>query len=425
MVRIYLTTQGCSLNQSDSEVIIGILSEAGHVMVGEKEEADVVIINSCTVKSSPEQRTFQYIRDNPKKKIIVCGCVPEADRNNKHWENVSTFGPKTLSLVEEVVEKTLAGEIVHYHEEVDTKRPLMMQKRARRHIGIVPLCAGCLSNCSYCKTKQARGNLQSYTVRDIQQQCARLIADGVKEIWLTGQDAAVYGLDIGTNLSALLSVLVKNEGDYRIRVGMANPKYLLPQLDELIEVLRDEHLFTFLHIPIQAGSNKVLKDMRRTCTREDFIEICQRLRKAHPTITIATDIIVGFPTESEEDFLDTISLIEETRVPVVNISKFYPRPDTDAAAMKLIPTHIVKERSTRLKKICENIAMERNKSIIGETLSVIVDEEGKKNHSLIGRADNYVQVIVDASEGHIGERQDVTVEKSGMFDVRSGKVQKQ
>jgi tRNA A37 methylthiotransferase MiaB len=198
---------------------------------------------------------------------------------------------------------------------------------------------------------------------------------------------------------------------------MANPQYLLPRIDALIDVLKHPNMFRFLHLPVQAGSDNVLLDMKRGYRVAMFKQLVQKLTRAIPDITIATDIIVGFPTETQEDFEQTVRLIEETKVPVVNISKFYPRPNTPAAKLNLLPTHIVKERSTRLKKVCETIAKERNASFIGKELSVIIDEPGKKQGSMIARADNYVQVI--CKEGVVGERKTIKPSSAGVFDVRA------
>ena len=414
MAKIFLQTYGCSLNQSDSEVMAGVLVEHGHELVAE-DEADLHIVNSCTVKSNPEQRLFHQIR-NKQKPMVIAGCVPKADPGNEHFADVSIIGPKALSQIAFVVEETLAGKTVRLLDDVDTDRNALPIIPSQHHVAIIPINAGCLSNCSYCKTKHARGHLESYPLESIEKQFREAINNGAKEVWLTSQDTGAYGLDIGTDIVALLERLLHKPGDYRIRLGMGNPQYLLPRVNRLIAVMQHKNMFRFLHLPVQAGSDKVLKDMRRGYKVAMFKELADKLTKAIPDLTIATDIIVGFPTETEEDFQETIKLIEETRIPVVNISKFYPRPDTPAAKLKLLPTHLVKERSTRLKQVCEVIAMERNRSFIGKELSIIIDEPGKKPGSLIARADNYLQVIV--KEGTIGDRLQVTPSVAGTFDVR-------
>jgi threonylcarbamoyladenosine tRNA methylthiotransferase CDKAL1 len=416
MARVFVQTYGCSLNQSDSEVMMGVLAEHGYELVKTPEEADLLVINSCTVKSNPEQKLFYQIR-NKKKPLVIAGCVPIADKENVHFKNVSIIGPQALSQIAFVVEETLKGKKVVLLDDIDVARNALPTIRTAAHIGIIPINAGCLSACSYCKTKQARGNLESYPIAAIEKQFRALINDGVKEIWLTSQDTGTYGLDMQTNLVSLLRQLLKKPGEYRIRLGMANPQFLIQQVDDLADIFQHENMFCFLHLPVQSGSNKVLKDMRRGYTKEMFRDLVLKLREKLPDVTIATDIIVGFPTETEDDFNETIALIEELKIPVVNISKFYPRPGTLAAKMLLLPTHIVKERSTALKRRCELIAAERNKSFKGKTLSVLVDEPGKKPGTMIARSDNYVQVIL--KEGKLGERKEVQIVSSGVFDVRS------
>lgn len=415
MSKIYLQTMGCSLNISDSEVMKGILLEAGHSFVENPEQADILIINSCTVKSNPEQRLFNMIR-NREKPMIVAGCVPQADPDNKHFSKVSVIGPKALSKIADVVDDTLCGKTVRLLEEIDEERNTLPHVRSQEHIEIIPINAGCLSNCSYCKTKHARGGLQSYPVDKIEKQFRAAVNDAVKEIWLTSQDTGAYGLDRGTDIVELLKQLLKKPGDYRIRLGMANPQYIIPRIQGFIEVMQHPNMFRFLHLPVQSGSNKVLKDMKRGYTVEQFEKVVSEMVKAIPDITIATDIIVGFPTETIDDFNETADLIQRLNIPVVNISKFYPRPDTPAAKMKLLPTHIVKDRSTPLKMMCELVAKERNESFIGKELSVIIDEQGKHD-TMVGRADNYIPVILKT--GKIGERKNVLIKDSGTFDLRA------
>ena len=418
MAKIFLQTYGCSLNHADSETMAGVLEEAGHELVNDESEAELVLINSCTVKSNPEQRLFHQIRHRALP-LLVAGCVPQADPQNTHFTDVSVIGPKALSKVASAVERTLQGEVVRYLESHDEDRNALPLRPEHAHIGILPINAGCLSNCSYCKTKHARGQLESFPARSIEKRFRELVNDGAKEVWLTSQDTATYGLDQGSDIVGLLEILLEKPGDYRIRLGMANPQFLFPRLERLITVLKHPNMFRFLHIPVQAGSDKVLRDMRRGYTTAQFREVVDRLLRAVPDLTVATDVIVGFPTETEEDFEATIELIEELRIPVVNISKFYPRPDTPAAAMPLLPTHVVKERSTRLKRVCEAIAAERNASFVGKELSVLVDEPGKKAGTLIGRADNYLQVILKEGAAAIGERLALTPSSSGVFDVRA------
>ncbi|MBW2983024.1 tRNA (N(6)-L-threonylcarbamoyladenosine(37)-C(2))-methylthiotransferase [Candidatus Woesearchaeota archaeon] len=415
MARVHVQTYGCAQNQSDGEALKGLLEGAGHELSSESE-ADVVVLNSCTVKSNPEQRLFHKIRHRSKP-FVIAGCVPQAEPDNRHFDSLPILGPKSLTRIPEAVDAALAGEAPRFLGDVDEGRVTLPTIRTRSHVGIIPLNAGCLSNCSYCKTKHARGRLESYRPSDIERRFGELVDDGVKEVWLTSQDTGAYGVDLGTDLPALLERLLKVGGDYRVRVGMANPQYLPRYLDRLVSVLRDERVFAFLHIPVQSGSDKVLRDMRRGYTVKTFRDVVNRLKTSLPGITIATDVIVGYPTETEGDCEATASLIEELEIPVVNVSKFYPRPGTPAASLKLLPTRVVKARTTRLKQRCEAVAAARNERLVGREQDVLIDEYGKYG-TLVGRTKAYVQTVLPASAGVLGDTVRAKPSKAGTYDLR-------
>ena len=219
----------------------------------------------------------------------------------------------------------------------------------------IVISSGCLNACSYCATKLAKGTVKSYPIDCIVNAVKYAAEHGAKKILLTATDTSVYGFDIGTNLAELLKEVVKIKGDFKIRVGMMNPQHIKPFLNELVEVYKNPKIIKFVHIPVQAGSNRVLKDMRRGYTVEEFKEIVKKFRKEIPNITISTDIICGFPTETEEDFEKTIELVKEIKPEVVNISKFYPRPNTEAKKMKQLPTSVIKERSRKLSEVYQKI----------------------------------------------------------------------
>ncbi|MBD3208894.1 tRNA (N(6)-L-threonylcarbamoyladenosine(37)-C(2))-methylthiotransferase [Candidatus Woesearchaeota archaeon] len=416
MANVSLQTYGCSLNQSDSEVMAGILVARGHELVHE-ERADILVINSCTVKSNPEQRLFHQLRTRTKP-VVVAGCAPQADPHNEHFANVSVICPKALSRIADAVEQTLQGRKVTILDDVDGDRNALPCIPSRKHVAIIPTNAGCLNHCSYCKTKHARGHLQSYPPGSIEKQFRAAVNNGAKEVWLTSQDTAAYGLDINTDITALLERLLRKPGDYRIRLGMANPQHLAPRIDRLISVLRHPNMFKFLHLPVQSGSDDVLKNMRRGYTTTAFKELVRRITRAIPNITIATDIIVGFPTETEADFHATEGLIHELKIPIINLSKFSPRPGTAAANMKPLSTKVVKQRSTRLKALCVRVAAQHRQQYVGRELSVLIDEHGKHD-TLIGKADNYLQVILPRTAGTMGDRVIVTPSRAGIFDVRA------
>jgi len=219
---------------------------------------------------------------------------------------------------------------------------------SKEDITIIPISEGCLGDCNYCSVKFARGKLKSYKIEDIIKQIKG------KKILLTSQDTGCYGLDINTNLVELLKQVVKVKGNFQVRVGMMNPEHVLPILKDLVEVYKDKKIFKFIHIPIQSGSNNVLKEMNRRYTVEDFIKIVKEFRKQIPEIHISTDIIVGYPTETEEDFKKTINLLEKLKLEVINLSRFAPRPKTAALKLKQLPVEEIKRRSIIISKIIKS-----------------------------------------------------------------------
>jgi len=356
--KIYVKTYGCSHNVSDSEYMEGILSNYGYRITEQKEEADLWLLNSCTVKD-PSQAAFMHLVNSAKSEgrpLVVAGCVSQADRNLNGLEDVSIVGIQNIDRVVEAVEQTLQGNNVKMLGKKGLPSLDLPKIRKNPLVEIIPLSTGCLGSCTYCKTKHARGKLGSYPLEDIVKRVKTVVAEGVSEIWLSSEDTGAYGRDIGTDIVKLLQAIVAvlpDEG-VMLRVGMTNPPYILEHLDGIAEILRHPKVFAFLHVPVQAASNSVLDAMNREYTVEEFVKVASYLVEQVPNVTIATDIICGFPNESEEDFQKTLDLIEYFKFPVVNISQFYPRPGTPAAKMKRINTQIVKNRSRRLTILFEN-----------------------------------------------------------------------
>lgn len=284
-------------------------------------------------------------------------------------------------------------------------------------IEITPISSGCLSSCTYCKTKFARGKLASYRVGAIVRHIENSLHEGCREFWLTSQDNGCYGYDIESNIAELLNALVDVQGDFKVRVGMMNPQYIEDYLPELIRAYRSEKIFKFLHIPVQAGSDTVLKDMKREYDTETFKRVVKKLRDNFPEMTLSTDIICGFPTETREDFEKTIYLVQEVRPSIINISRFWPRPGTVAAHLKLLPGEETKKRSTELKNIFDKIALRENQKWVGWKGEVLIDEQGK-NNTWIGRNFAYMQVIL---HGHhtLGETATVRIDRATRYDLRA------
>lgn len=421
MTNIYIKTYGCALNKADSETMAGLLENAGFKIIDKAKPAELIIINTCTVKGPSESKFMTYLKKieekYPKKKIIITGCIAQTD--SKKLKGYSLLGTSQLNNIVEVVEETLHGNIVVLIAKDEQERLNLPKKRRNKIIAIVPICEGCLGDpCSYCKVKSARGNLKSYPIEKILTEIREAKKDGCKEIWLTAQDTGCYGLDIKTNIATLLEKACDIPGDFKIRLGMCNPNYAIDFLEDMIKIFKNDKMFKFLHIPVQSGNNEVLKNMRRKYDVEDFYNICNEIRKEILEITIATDIIVGFPGETKEQFDDSLKLIKDLTPDVVNISRFWGREGTEAYDMEnQIPGDESKKRSKIITSIFRNISRMQNERWIGWQGEILIDEYGKDD-TMIARNFTYKPIIVKGKH-NIGEKINVKIKSATTFYLNS------
>lgn len=347
-MKLFLDTYGCALNRADSDIIKEILKENKFV---DLNSAEVVIVNSCGVKNATESKIIfnvkQYIE--MKKKVVITGCLPRINYLALAKLPVTIVDSNSIFELPKAIEKEM-----NFYSNVHPNK-LKINYACSGDVGIVPISEGCLGKCAYCTVKNARGNLTSYPEEDILGTVRRFVSEGKKEIRITAQDTGCYGFDIGTNLPELLEKVVKVQGDFTVRVGMMNPDHALKFLKLMIAVYKNPKIIKFLHVPVQSGSDKVLKEMGRQYAVKDFEKIVEEFREEIPGIYVSTDIIVGFPSETEKDFQETVKLLKRIKPGKVNLSKFYPRPKTAAAKMKLLPTQVLKERSLALSTVCRNL----------------------------------------------------------------------
>lgn len=396
--KVWVEAFGCSANIADAEMIKGILYNSGYELTATRKNSDLNIIVTCAVKDATEHRMISKIKKYSKEKpLVVAGCLPKTSKKlvESFSPNSSLLGPQSLNRTVEVVDGSLNGQkIVALDDSMSTKVNLP-KMRLNPVVSIIQISSGCLSECSFCQTKLAKGSLTSYRIGDILRQVKDDVASNCKEIWLTSTDNGCYGLDLKTDLVDLLEMCSNIEGDYKIRVGMMNPMYVPRFLDRLISLYRNnDKVFKFLHLPVQSGSERILRKMKRGHTAKIFLDVVKELRKKIPEITIATDIITGFPSESERDFEETMNLIEESQPDVINSSRYSPRPGTLAAKYPRLSTKIVKERSTRLHTIIRKTSMRRNRIWYGWKGQILIDElldEGK----IQGRNYAYRPVIIE------------------------------
>ena len=407
--KIYVRTFGCSHNASDSEYMVGILAKEGYEIVDNLEDSDLTIINSCTVKS-PSQAAFINLALKSKQKnkhVVVGGCVPQAERNLKGLENCSIVGVSQIDKIDYIVKQTFEGNTVRLLENKTLPSLLLPKIRRNKYIEIIPISQGCLGSCTYCKTKQARGKLISYPTKQIVEACKRAWENNAKELWITSEDTGVYGRDIGTNLPNLMVEILKYvPKDVMIRIGMANPPYILENVNQMIKILNHPNVYSFIHIPVQSGSNAVLDKMLREYTIEEFNYLCDKFLDGVPNITIATDIICGFPTEKRENFQETLNLVEKYKFPVINISQFYPRPGTVAAKWKKIDTKEVHYRSKALDELFNSYS--NYKHLLNTEQRVWVHDtneeaKNKKENMMVAHNKSYVKVLIPKDEELYGK----------------------
>ncbi len=417
-MKFKILTYGCSMNKADSECIAGIIkekfksdAEIKEYFVDEVKNFDIdkekinsdnnfLIINTCIVKQPTENKIFDLMRKIEKKRenekclnVIVSGCLPAAYPEICRKFKFSFIGTN-VSDINKAIDEAIEGRKFVKIEKQEDK--LCIPKFSfNKFISIIPISEGCVGNCSYCSTKLARQNLTSYKEENIIKTIKNAIKYGAKEIYITGQDTGCYGLDIDTNIVSLLEKISEIEGKFKVRVGMMNPDFALKFLDELIEIFKHQKFYRFIHIPVQSGSNAVLRDMKRNYCVEDFIGVAEKFKCIDASIS--TDIIVGFPTETDDDFKCSVDLINKIKPEFLNLSKFYVRKGTLAERFIrnkqwTYDTRIAKERSLLISGIFREISKDNNKKWLNWEGEILTDEI--ENGMLIGRNFTYKKIHI-------------------------------
>jgi len=406
MARYHIETYGCTANRGESREIERALRDGGHHPADGPGEADVAILNTCTVVEKTERnmldRAAELDAETPAD-LVVTGCM-------------------ALAQGEQFAEAGVDAEVLHWDEVPEYVRngecPTVTPDTdpvVEGVVGILPIARGCMSDCSYCITKHATGTVDSPSVEENVEKARALVHAGARELRVTGQDTGVYGWDEGERkLHVLLDRVCDIEGDFRVRVGMANPKGVHGIREELAGVFAaNDELYNFLHVPVQSGSDDVLGEMRRQHQVSEFVEVVETFDEYLDEWTLATDFIVGFPTETDEDFRQTMALLRETRPEKINVTRFSKRPGTDAADMKGLGGTRKKERSKALTDLKMDVVGDAYEGMVGEERSVLVVEDGTDD-SVVGYDRAYRQVAVPGAEREGVEPGDtVTVEVTG------------
>jgi len=379
---VYIETYGCRYNFGDTAKLIGLLKHKGCTIVNSAEEADAVIINTCTVVGPTERRMLRRLSHFRDYNLFVMGCMAVVQR-----EAIYAVCSPTIISSEAVREASRR-----------------IRTAPGGSVAIVQVAQGCAGRCTYCLTRVARGPLKSFSADEILAEIAMHADAGTPEIQITAQDVSSWGRDAGTSLPALLRAVDQLPGHFMIRIGMMNPATVREILDDLVDAFASDHIFKFLHLPVQSGSDRILDRMGRAYTVADYEEIVTAFKNRYPKITLATDMIVGFPGETEEDFSESLELIERVCPNKVNITRYSQRPFTPLSSEKDFPDWIKKDRSRSMNTCAEKIYASVNKGYLEQQVPFVVTETIKKG-SVMARSPGYLGIVIneDLPVGYSGQ----------------------
>ena len=413
-----IVTFGCQMNARDSEKLTGILEEIGYEMIDQEEKADFVIYNTCTVRENANQRVYGRLgqlnrvkRKNPHMLIGLCGCMMQeshvVEKLKKSYRFVDLiFGTHNIYKFAEVLATRFESGrmVIDIWKDTDRIVEDLPSDRKYSFKSGVNIMFGCNNFCSYCIVPYVRGRERSRNPKDIIREVERLVSDGVKEVMLLGQNVNSYGktLEDPMTFAELLREIEKVDGLGRLRFMTSHPKDLS---DDLIAVMKDSSkICHHLHLPVQSGSTRILKKMNRRYTKEQYLELVEKIRKAVPDISLTTDIIVGFPQETEEDFQETLDVVRKVRFDSAFTFIYSKRTGTPASVMEgQVPQEVVKDRFDRLLKEVQAIAAKECARFESTVRTALVEEVNDQDPSLVtGRLDNNLLVHFPGTKEMIG-----------------------
>jgi len=420
-------TYGCQMNVHDSERLTGLLEEAGYTPSDSEAESDVVVFNTCAVRENADNKLYGNLgmlasvkAKNPGMQIAVGGCLAQKDRDTitKRAPYVDVvFGTHNIGSLPVLLERARIRQEsqVEILESLEVFPSTLPTKRESAYAAWVSISVGCNNTCTFCIVPALRGKEKDRRSGDILAEIKALVAEGVCEVTLLGQNVNSYGVEFGDRLAfgKLLRACGEVEGLERVRFTSPHPKDFTD--DVIAAMAQTPNVMPQLHMPLQSGSDTVLKAMRRSYRREKYLGIIERVRAAMPEAAITTDIIVGFPGETEEDFEQTMDVVRQARFSTVFTFQYSKRPGTPAESMdKQIPKAVVQERFERLVILVNDIAWDENKKLIGTTVELMVAEgEGKKDaetHRLSGRGP-------DSRLVHFANTDDLEIRPGDMVEV--------
>ena len=430
-------TFGCQMNARDSEKLVGILERIGYVEVPD-ENADFVIYNTCTVRENANLRVYGRLgylhslkKKNPHMVIGLCGCMMQepqvVEKLKKSYSFVNLiFGTHNIYKFAELVVSSLLSDrmIIDIWKDTDKIVEDLPVERKYPFKSGVNIMFGCNNFCSYCIVPYVRGRERSRNPKDIVREIERLVKDGVVEVMLLGQNVNSYGknLDEPMTFAQLLTEIEKIEGLKRIRFMTSHPKDLS---DELIEVMKNsKKICKHLHLPLQSGSSDILQKMNRRYDKEKYLNLVEKIRTAIPDISLTTDIIVGFPGETEEDFLETVDVVKKVRYDSAFTFIYSKRTGTPAAVMEnQVPEDVVKDRFNRLLETVQTIGREMSARDTGKVMEVLVEEQNSQDkHLMTGRLSNNLLVHFEGDTSLIGQLCQVRLDECRGFYYMGTKV---
>ena len=426
-----ITTFGCQMNEHDSERISFILEDLGYTYEEDRKKADFILFNTCLVRENAELKLYGQVSSlkkikeaHPEKIIAVSGCMMQTEVArqviiDKHREVDIIFGTKNINSLADLIFRYLeTGERVVDISTDNVKDDFVKYNTPNHFQAYVNIMTGCDNFCSYCIVPESRGREESRRPSSIIEEVEYLVGQGYKEVTLLGQNVNSYGnkADFDQTFPELLERVAQIPNLKRLRFTTSHPKDLS---DDLIKVMkRNDNICKYFHLPLQSGSDKVLKDMNRKYTQEKYLERVSKLREEIPEIAISTDIIVGYPTETEEDFEKTLDVCRKVGYDTAFTFKYSPRPKTRAAKLTPIDDDIVQDRFDRLLDVLYPIFYEKNKTYIGKTVEVLLESESKNNPQVLtGRTDDYKLVHVKADKSLIGEIVKVKITDNTSFTI--------
>ncbi|SES29522.1 tRNA (N6-isopentenyl adenosine(37)-C2)-methylthiotransferase MiaB [Salisediminibacterium halotolerans] len=431
--KFLIRTYGCQMNEHDSENMAGILLEMGFESTTFQEDADIILLNTCAIRENAENKVFGEIghlkalkREKPELIIGVCGCMSQEESVvnrilEKHQQVDLIFGTHNIHRLPELIknaifEKEMVVEVWSKEGDIIENMP---RARKGKIQGWVNIMYGCDKFCTYCIVPFTRGKERSRLPEDVIEEVRHLARNGYKEITLLGQNVNAYGKDLVERNYRLADLLdeIRQIGIPRVRFTTSHPWDFE---DELIEVLaKGGNMMEHIHLPVQSGNNDVLKIMNRKYTREGFIELAGKIRKAMPHASFTTDIIVGYPNETEEQFQDTLSLMTEMQFDAAYTYIYSPREGTPAAQMEdNVPNEVKKERLQRLNAVVNDLSNKSNKKLEGEVVEVLVEGESKKNAEvLMGRTRTNKLVNFRGEKSLIGQLVNVRVTEAKTWSL--------